>query len=235
MQSIHPKNVKVNNELWKPIPDAPGYEASNQGRIRSFRQKPEGHILSPSIHDNRLGVQVVMKGQCKYIRIAKLVALTFIGPCPDNMEICHTDGDSSNDRLENLRYDTHRNNMLDMRNHPTDRRGDRHPNSIFTATQVIKIREKYALCPRHRTIRALAEVYNTDPRNIRNVCSGKTYQNIGGSISSIPPPSITPNDAKVIRKLALQKVKYKIIAARFDISISYVSLIARGKRVSGNE
>lgn len=63
----------------------------------------------------------------------------------------------------------------------------------------------------------------------------RSYQNISGPISDIPPIAITLCDAKVIRKLASQKVKYVSIAAKFGISISYISLIVNGKRVNGNE
>ena len=49
----------------------------------------------------------------------RLVALAWIGPQPEGMEVCHNDGDSSNSHVDNLRWDTHRENMLDGVRHGT--------------------------------------------------------------------------------------------------------------------
>ena len=42
-------------ELWKNIPDHYGYQASNKGRIRSFRAGKRGNpfLLSPSFQTKR--------------------------------------------------------------------------------------------------------------------------------------------------------------------------------------
>ena len=42
-----------------------------------------------------------------------LVALTFIGPRPQGLEICHRDGNPANNAVDNLRYDTRTGNLLD--------------------------------------------------------------------------------------------------------------------------
>ena len=43
-----------------------------------------------------------------------LVLLAFIGPCPEGMEGCHyPDTNKANNRLSNLRWDTHAENMKD--------------------------------------------------------------------------------------------------------------------------
>ena len=44
----------------------------------------------------------------------------FVGPCPDGMEVCHNNGDATDNRLENLRYGSHSENMLDKRKHGTN-------------------------------------------------------------------------------------------------------------------
>lgn len=43
----------------------------------------------------------------------------FVGPCPEGMEVCHNNGDCTDNRLENLRYDTKSANMLDRVRHGT--------------------------------------------------------------------------------------------------------------------
>lgn len=49
----------------------------------------------------------------------RMVAEAFLGPCPKGLEVCHGDGNPINNRVGNLRYDTHRNNMLDAIQHGT--------------------------------------------------------------------------------------------------------------------
>ncbi len=42
-----------------------------------------------------------------------------VGACPDGQEVCHNDGNTLNNRLDNLRYDTRRANNLDTVLHGT--------------------------------------------------------------------------------------------------------------------
>ena len=50
----------------------------------------------------------------------------FTGPCPDGMEACHANGDRSDNRAGNLRWDTVRENANDrISHHPTCRRRHR--------------------------------------------------------------------------------------------------------------
>lgn len=109
-------------EVWKPIPEFEGYEVSNQGRVRSYylfgpgsrvANKPQ-RILKPTLSKD--GYLVVgLRG--KITPIHKVVALAFIGPYPDGMEVCHNNGQHTDNRLANLRYDTHYNNMVDFTRH----------------------------------------------------------------------------------------------------------------------
>ena len=47
----------------------------------------------------------------------RLVALAWIGPQPEGMEVCHDDGDPTNNHVSNLRWDTHQANASDMVRH----------------------------------------------------------------------------------------------------------------------
>jgi hypothetical protein len=44
----------------------------------------------------------------------------FVGPCPEGMEVCHNNGDPTDNRMENLRYGTHSSNEQDKLIHGTD-------------------------------------------------------------------------------------------------------------------
>lgn len=118
-------------EQWKRIPGFPGYDVSDQGNVRSYytRKSPRGlaetpqEFLRPSI-DNRgyLYVSLRNNGKSKRCPVARLVLLAFVGPLPEGMESCHNDSIKWNNTLKNLRYDTHKGNMADMRRAPNVRK-----------------------------------------------------------------------------------------------------------------
>ncbi len=94
-------------ELWRPVPDAPGYEASDLGRVRSLRRATPRVLTStvgpcgfPTVNVSAL----VGGGTCR--RVGTMVAAAWLGPLPEGAEVRRLDGDPLNDRLENLAYGT---------------------------------------------------------------------------------------------------------------------------------
>lgn len=106
-------------EQWKPIPDFPDYEVSNMGLVRSWKNRLcVPRILKPGTHPG--GYRTVLlrrNGRSHGFPIGRLVLLAFHGPCPTDYEMCHNDGDPTNDHLDNLRWDTHAANMADAVRH----------------------------------------------------------------------------------------------------------------------
>lgn len=116
-------------EQWKPIPGYPGYEASSLGRIRSLprtitprsNQSPyeiPGGILKQ--WDHKTGHKLVnLRKNAKQGKrlVHQVIAETFIGTRPTGLEVCHENGDPKDNRVENLRYDTHLENMKDIVRH----------------------------------------------------------------------------------------------------------------------
>lgn len=115
-------------EVWKDIPGYEGkYQASTEGRIRSvdhyvrvvthgrelMRLSP-GRVLRPGRYCKSGHLSVVLGRGTPGKPVHRLIALTFIGPPPMGTEVCHNDGDPTNNSLTNLRYDTRRNNILDV-------------------------------------------------------------------------------------------------------------------------
>lgn len=101
------------------IPGFPGYLATPDGRIWST--KGAGRYLKPAI-DSRgyRRVSIRLDGKSLTRTVHTLIALTYLGPRPDGLEICHNDGDPMNNSAHNLRYDTHSSNMLDKAKHGTN-------------------------------------------------------------------------------------------------------------------
>ena len=62
-------------------------------------------------------VQLRRDGKSHPFRIHKLAMLVFVGPRPKGLEVCHYDGDASNNYRSNLRYDTRLSNGADRIRH----------------------------------------------------------------------------------------------------------------------
>lgn len=118
-------------EVWRPIPEWEGrYEASNTGHIRSVDhthvnllgqvQRFRGRRMARQLSPGRKYWTVRLGRGRDYTRtysVHKLVALTFLGPRPAELEVCHDDGDHLNCFAYNLRYDTRASNMADLKRH----------------------------------------------------------------------------------------------------------------------
>lgn len=169
-------------ERWRKVPGHPGYEVSDQGRVRSldrevwsrrsggrlYRRFYRGKMLSPRLNTD--GYRVVTMGNLwRDARVPCLVLLAFRGPPPRGMEACHRDGVKSDDRLSNLKYDTHRNNLRDRAEHGTDPKGERHWMSKLTERDVRAIRRSLLRQS------SLAKKYGVSRSNISHVQTGQTW------------------------------------------------------------
>ena len=104
----------MEEEIWKPIKDFEGYyEVSNIGRVRSlnYKRTGKGKILK-NIEDYKGYLEVVLtkNGKRKQFKVHRLVAEAFI-PNPENKPcIDHINTIKSDNRVENLRWVTYKEN-----------------------------------------------------------------------------------------------------------------------------
>lgn len=127
----------MESEVWSPIPGLEGqYEVSNAGRVRSLDRiiHPEGRkpyfragkMLTPRPTPSE-GYLIVTLPHGRTGRVHRLVADAFVPGRADGLEVCHSNGDKTDNRASNLRWDTHSSNMRDVVQH------GRHHNAIKTA------------------------------------------------------------------------------------------------------
>lgn len=102
----------MSKEIWKSIDEFPGYEVSNRGRVRSYRDY-HGNIQS----DYHYMKQMINKDGYYYValtnldhkslnrRVDRLVADAFLGK-HDDLVVDHLDGDKLNNNVENLDWCT---------------------------------------------------------------------------------------------------------------------------------
>lgn len=114
------------DERWLPIPGYEGsYEVSDQGRVRSLdRVDRTGHRwqgrmirLHPVSERGYLKATLYRDGKGSQRLVHRLVLEAFVGPCPEGMEACHGDGDTTNNELSNLRWGTSSENNYDIVRH----------------------------------------------------------------------------------------------------------------------
>jgi hypothetical protein len=137
------------DEIWRAIPGLDGmYEASNLGRIRSWaprgarkKRRDTPIILRGGVHEAGYR-KMWMQGRRRYVH--RLVLETFVGPQPDGCEAAHWNGVHADNRLSNLRWASHVENMCDMGRHGRTSRGQRMWITKLTEQEV-------------RTIRSLAD------------------------------------------------------------------------------
>jgi hypothetical protein len=99
-------------EIWKPIVGYEGiYAVSNFGRVRrdcgGSNNAIAGRILKASKDDCGYSqVRLCVGGIASTFKVHRLVALNFIGPRPEGLEINHIDGKKDNNFVGNLEYVT---------------------------------------------------------------------------------------------------------------------------------
>lgn len=143
-------------EQWRAIRGHPGYQVSNEGRVRSVdrwihycdgrRAKFKGKLLKPGAVGKGY-LQVALGGDAPNNYVHDLVGRAFIGMPRRRQEIRHLDGNPANNRATNLCWGTKSENQLDRIVHGTHARGERNPMAKFTAEAVREIRSREISIP----------------------------------------------------------------------------------------
>lgn len=145
-------------ERWLPVAGFEGfYSVSSHGRVRSEarvvqyengkRQSVRQRIMSPAVkRSGHLSVMLYGADKKRQRRhVHRMVLIAFGDPQPSPLHECaHNDGDPSNNRIGNLRWDTRSGNHQDKVVHGTHNRGERHPLCTIPDATVRAIRESKA-------------------------------------------------------------------------------------------
>jgi len=178
-------------EKWLPVVDFPDYEVSSMGRVKSInprqgsRAAQNGGILAGyksriNTSYERWSVSLRKNGKTYYAKIHRLVLDAFIGPAPSGMVCLHINGDSLDNRIENLRWGTQKENSADSKKHgtmvpPPLKAGANHPLATLTAKQVKSMRK---IPYKHGLWAELARKYGVLEITVMRAHRGDSYKNV---------------------------------------------------------
>ena len=178
-------------EVWKAIPDFPGYEVSDHGGVRSYWKRvglgngggvkmvldtmPQTVFQAKPGQNGYPRVRLRKDGKSHEFPVHRLVLSAFVGPCPFKMQACHNDGNPQNNYLINLRWDTPINNQHDSFIHGTRVHGERYWSAKLTESDVIKIRE---LASQGFFYSTLSKMFAVTSVNISSIVRRKTWTHI---------------------------------------------------------
>lgn len=133
-------------------------------------------VLKP--HPNSFGYLTVLltnaDGESKKHFIHKLVAHHFLGEKPANLQIRHLDGNKLNNRFDNLKYGTAKENADDREKHGTNAYGVKIGSSKLSESNVIEIRSQYK---KRGDMVKIAEKFNVSCTQVYNIINYKSRKN----------------------------------------------------------
>lgn len=176
----------------------PGYRFCSDGSVWSKR-KP-GAISLPSVlrddwrpmrsWPDRLGYLIItlrQNGVRARTGVHLLVLEAFKGARPAGMDGCHNNGNPSDARLSNLRWDTPKNNSADSIAHGTTARGSKNGWSKLTESQVLEIRGLAAARIRYEVIAAR---YGISKHNVGCIKSRRSWGWLEGTADPDVPVTL---------------------------------------------
>ena len=154
-----------------------GYAVGDDGSVWSCRRIGGGPLMGcwrrlTPVADPQGYLSVRMDG--RRIGVHRVVLRAFAGRCPVGMQARHLDGNPENNRADNLRWGTRRENQADRVRHGTHQFGERNPNAKLTQRHAELTRELASLgVPRA----AIAELLGCAVSTVGAIVRAETWTN----------------------------------------------------------
>lgn len=159
-------------EGFVPVADYSEYAVARTGEVYGKTK-----ILKPVRQKSGYyTVTFKMNGKVSTHRIQHLVLEAFIGPRPPGTEALHRNGDKSNNSLDNLSWDTPRENAADRIRHGTQAAGTRHGMVKLTETQVLEIVALRGVF----SAREIANLYLVSKSTVLAILAGEKWKTVTG-------------------------------------------------------
>lgn len=185
-------------EAWRPVVGhEKTYSVSSLGRVR--RDAPAhgarpGRVLTAWAGRGGRKMVTLSTGNVRSAHsVHRLVALAFLGPCPDGVEVNHIDGDPTNNVVPNLEYVTRAENMAHAAQLGLTAAGERHGLTEMTNTRARRIR---LLATRYDN-KTLSTRLGISESAIGRLVRGETFMGAGGPIQRRTGRGSTHHNAKL--------------------------------------
>ena len=171
----------VPTEIWRPVPSTNGlYEASSEGRIRrAGKARPLAPYMAKK-GQRYLYTLICIEGK-PYNRLThRLVCEAFNGPCGEGMQCAHYDGNRLNNRPDNLRWTTSKENHADRIRHGNNLAGETNGRAKLSEEDVDEIRGLYQSRDGARLkngeLLAIARKFGVNGSTISRIASGRNWR-----------------------------------------------------------
>ena len=166
------------------MPGFPGYYVDNEGFVWSekVRGRPTSKPAQPKIRRLKrrlhysgylyVGLSNNKKENRRFIH--RLVLEAFVGSCPKEMETRHLNGIKNDNRLDNLKWGTCKENRADRLLHGTDDRGEKSVLAKLTNQDAIEIYKLKGI----ETQKSLADRFGVSRGTIYGIWKKKTWKHI---------------------------------------------------------
>lgn len=235
--------MQEQKEQWRDIPTLEGkYQASNKGRIRSVdrtvvsnlkdgktvNRKLKSVLLSQSLRhaNSKAYLCVDIKGSTTSVHRLVLMAWDRM---PKKGEIAlHWDDDPLNNNIENLRWGSHSDNMVDaFRNSGSRNKGEKHGMSELTDEKVLEMRQKRS---DGVSINDLAKEYGVAKGTASNAISGISWSHLPNAVNDVGRggyAKLTDEQKEEVLKEYKAGMSGVEIAKKWNVSRGYASQLMR--------
>lgn len=176
---------------WRKIPGFDTrYEVSADGELRSWTARGGAahggnkwakapRVVKGGIGNHGYRQFGILTDEGRFISIYmhQLVLAAFVGPAPEGQVTRHLNGDSSDNRLDNLAYGTQAENIADTELHGRRPRGETSGKSKITNAIALAIIERYSSGESQMSI---AKSYGMGQSAISSVIRGETWSHVTG-------------------------------------------------------
>lgn len=131
-------------EFWAPIKDFENYSVSSTGRVKTSTYRGQKMDSEISVHPNNGGyyrVHLWRQGKMFTKSIHRIVLETFACDGCYGRQAAHLDGNKSNNKIDNLRWVTAKENNRHQEVHGTRLRGSKVWTAKLTALDIKNIRD----------------------------------------------------------------------------------------------
>ncbi len=160
-------------EEWRDVPGFEDYRVSNLGKVWSKKSNREiGHMQQ----NGYMSVTLYSPERRWRTTIHCVVALSFIGPSPENLQVNHKDGIKINNRVDNLEYVTHSENQkhayrLGLKN----KRGEKNHYAKLSDHNIKQIRR---LLHTNLMQRVIGEMFGVSQGTVSRIKNGRIWSHV---------------------------------------------------------